>query len=227
MLADLTDDRLDLAVLLTEGAALGLARELPIRAVSLYTTSPLIWGIHVAPGATFKKTSELRGARFAISRLGSGSHLMSLALAIEQGWPTGELAFEVVDDIEGAAAALARGEADAFLWEHFTTEPAIEAGRFRRIDDLIAPWAAWVICASEACWQRERSSIEGLIRHVASRATELAGSADAAVRIAHRCGLKAEAVEAWLGKTQWVRRITSPESALAAARSMLMRAGAI
>lgn len=227
MLADLADDRLDLAMLLTEGAALGLARQLPIRAVSLYTTSPLIWGIHVAPAATRSSKSELRGARFAISRFGSGSHLMSLALAAAQGWPSAELEFEVVGDIDGAAAALAEGNADAFLWEHFTTEPAIEAGLFRRIDDLISPWPAWVICAREACWARARSAIEALIGRVATQAAELARSDDAAARIAHRYGLRIDAVEAWLAKTHWVRRITSPERALADAHSMLMRAGAI
>jgi len=128
MLADLAAGELDLAILLTEGAALGLARGMPVTAVSLYTTSPLIWGVHVPAASPWQDISELRGRRFAISRYGSGSHLMSLALALERGWPASELTFAVVDDMPGAIRALTDDEADVFLWEHFTTEPAIYAG---------------------------------------------------------------------------------------------------
>ena len=147
MIADLADKKLDIAVLLTEGVALGLARGLPIEAVSLYTTSSLIWGIHVPPGSSFESPGGLAQARFAISRYGSGSHLMSLALAIEQGWTAEGRDFVIVDNLPGAIAAFAGGQADVFLWEHFTTAPEVEGGRLRRIGDFVSPWPAWVVCA--------------------------------------------------------------------------------
>jgi ABC-type nitrate/sulfonate/bicarbonate transport system substrate-binding protein len=227
MLADLAAARLDLAVLLTEGAALGLARGLPIEAVSLYTTSPLIWGVHVPPSSTARTIADLRGARFAVSREGSGSHLMSLALGIGQNWPLPELRYEIVNDLPGAIAAFRDGRADVFLWEHFTTEPVVAAGDFRRIDDFIAPWAAWTICASAAAWQQHRSAIESLIGIVAAEAGRLAAAPDAAATIAERYGLQSEAVRDWLGRTQWVSGPTSPASALETATQMLRTAAAV
>lgn len=227
MLADLAAGKLDVSILLTEGAALGLARDLPIEALSLYTTSPLIWGVHVAPASGFQSLDDLRGARFGISRYGSGSHLMSLAMAIERGWDVATLKFEIVDDMPGAIDALAAGRADVFLWEHFTTEPAVEAGKFRRIGDFVAPWPAWVVCGNSAFLALQREAVTALIGIVARRAQTLAAASDAATLIAERCGLRVEAVTEWLGKTRWVDGPTPPDAALAAARQMLGQAGAI
>jgi sulfonate transport system substrate-binding protein len=227
MLADLAANNLDLAVLLTEGAALGLAQSLPVEAISLYTTSPLIWGVHVAPESPFGTLGDLRDARFAISRPGSGSHLMSLALSLEQGWPADAIEFVVVDNLSGAIAALGENRADVLLWEHFTTEPEIAARRLRRIDDFVAPWAAWVLCASSAAWQRDAPAIRRLLDIAAARADRLARDPEASALIAERFGLELAAVGQWLERTAWVSQATPPDEALAAARAMLEKAGAI
>lgn len=227
MLADLADAQLDVAILLTEGAALGLARGLPIEALSLYTTSPLIWGVHVAPDSGDRSLDDLSEARYGISRYGSGSHLMSLAMAIERGWEVSSLRFEIVDDMPGAADALACGRADVFLWEHFTTEPAVEAGQFRRIGDFVAPWPAWVVCANSAFLALHRRAVTALVGIVAKRAQALAGDSDAATLIAGRYGLRVEAVTEWLERTRWVDGPVPPDTALAAASEMLRQAGAI
>jgi ABC-type nitrate/sulfonate/bicarbonate transport system substrate-binding protein len=227
MLADLAAGSLDLAVLLTEGAARGLALGLPIVAVSLYTTSPLIWGVHVPPRSRFERIADLRGARFAISREGSGSHLMSFALAAEQGWPAAGLEFEIVDDLPGAIEAFRQGRADAFLWEHFTTEPAVSAGHFRRIDDFVGPWPAWVICASRPAWDRHRVAIESLIAIVAATADRLATAPHSIALFAERYELEPQAIEQWLARTHWVKEHTSPQSALATAERMLRKANAL
>lgn len=227
MLADLADRRLDVAVLLTEGAALGLVRGLPIDAISLYTTSPLIWGVHVPVASGIRSVSDLAGLRFGISRHGSGSHLMALALAMEKGWALSALEFVVVDNLPGAIEALSGGLADVFLWEHFTTQPAVDAGHFRRIDDFVAPWPAWVVCASRDLVKRRAAAVDSLIDIVAKHAVRLASAPDAAGVIAKRYGLATEAVREWLAATQWVDRKTSPTAALGQAESMLRRADAI
>jgi ABC-type nitrate/sulfonate/bicarbonate transport system substrate-binding protein len=227
MLADLVAEKLDLAVLLTEGAALGLARGLPLKPVSLYTTSPLIWGVHVRPESRFTGIAELQDARFAISRPGSGSHLMSLALATEQGWAPTALEFVVVDNLPGALEAFAKGRADVFLWEHFTTQPQVDAGVFRRVDDFVSPWPAWVVCASVSSWQRDSEAISALLGIVAESALRLAGSANRAALIAARFGLRETEVAQWLAQTTWVSRPTSPDAALNLATAMLKTAGAI
>lgn len=227
MLADLAAQKLDLAVLLTEGAALGLARGLPVAPVSLYTTSPLIWGVHVPPRSPHRALSTLRGARFAISRPGSGSHLMSLALALAQGWPQDAVEFVVVDDLPGALAAFSDARADVFLWERFTTEPEVRAGRMRRIDEFVAPWAAWVVCAEHSVWQRDQAMIRRLLAIVLERAGRLRRDAGACALIARRYGLEAAVVGDWLERTEWVSQATPADEALTAARRMLEKADAI
>ena len=225
MLQGLVDGEIDLAPLLTEGAALGVARGAPVQVIGLYTTSPLIWGVHVAPHSRFATVADLRGARFAISRHGSGSHLMSLALAIDRDWPVGDVAFEIVGDMPGAAEALRDGRADVFLWEHFTTEPQIEAGAFRRIDDFVSPWPAWVLCAGKEIWQRRERELTELFASVIDSAALLVRDPNRVVRIAARYGLRESAVSAWLKTTRWVTEPTSADDALTAATSMLRKAG--
>ena len=227
MLADLVAGSLDLAVLLTEGAALGIARGLAIVPVSLYTRSPLIWGVHTAPGSRFGTLDALRGARFAISRAGSGSHLMSLAMALERGWPVEARQFVVIHDLKGAIAAFREGAADAFLWERFTTEPEVAAGNMQRIGEFVAPWPAWVLCAQSEVWHARRASIMETFTSVTSAAGRLARDPEAASRIAARYGLREAAVAAWLERTEWVSGPVPPEAALASARAMLEAAGAI
>jgi len=227
MLADLVAGELDLAVLLTEGAALGLARGLPIVGVSLYTQSPLIWGVHTASGSRYDDLSALHGARFAISRPGSGSHLMSLALALDQGWPVATQRFVVVGDLNGAIAAFRDDRVDAFLWERFTTEPTVEAGSLRRIGEFLAPWPAWTLCARRALWEKRRGEVMQLFAEVTSAAARLKRDSGRAALIAERYGLREPAVEAWLERTEWVDGPVAPEAALGAARQMLEAAGVV
>ena len=59
----------------------------------------------------FKQLSDLKGQRAAISRFGSGSHLMAYVNAMELGWDTrSDLEFEVVKDLDGAVEALTNEE---------------------------------------------------------------------------------------------------------------------
>lgn len=227
MLGDLADGRLDIANLLTEGVALGVARGLPISPVSLYTSSSLLWGIHVAPGGNISKVSDLRGRRFAISRPGSGSHLMALAFAMAQSWSSDDIDFQVVENISGAEQALAAGTADGFLWEHFTTAPWVERGAFRRIGDFETPWPAWVICANSSTARDHFNEISLLVDALGQTATELAKRDDAAEQFAAAFNLRADETHRWLARTEWTPGMTDPEGPLDAARAMLRLAGQI
>src|SRR6185436_2022101 len=139
MAAALRAGEIDAALLLTEGAVAGVANGGGFRIASLYTESSLIWGIHVPAGSRFKRVDDIRGARYAISRLGSGSHLMAFVHAREQGWPVDELVLVAVRNLAGAVAAFANGTADVFFWEKFMTKPLVDDGRFRRVGEFLAP----------------------------------------------------------------------------------------
>jgi ABC-type nitrate/sulfonate/bicarbonate transport system substrate-binding protein len=204
MAAALRAEQLDAAMLLTEGAVAGAAAG-GFKIVSLYTESPLIWGIHVPAASSIRTVDDLRGRRYAISRRGSGSHLMSFVHARERGWPTADLDFVVVGTLQGAIDAFANGTADVFFWEKFMTKPLVDSGRFRRVAEFVAPWPAFVVCASSAALARG-AALATVLRGVFASAAELAASRDAAATIAERYGLGVDDVREWLRATRWASR---------------------
>ncbi len=146
----LREGQLDAALLLTEGAIAGVADGGGFQIVSLYADSPLLWGIHVPAASRFRAVAEIRGARYAVSRRGSGSHLMAVVHARDRGWTADDLEFVIVRNLAGAVDAFAAGAADVFFWEKFMTKPLVDAGQFRRIGDFAAPWPAFVACVADA-----------------------------------------------------------------------------
>ena len=141
----LRDKDIDLAVILTEGIVTDIIDGNDSRIVQTYVKSPLIWGIHVAHNSSFKSVEDLKGKKAAISRFGSGSHLMAYVNAENHNWNLEmDLKFEVVKNLEGAVEALTNGAADYFLWEKFTTKPLVDSGIFRRIGSCPSPWPCLV-----------------------------------------------------------------------------------
>ncbi|HEX7081253.1 MAG TPA: PhnD/SsuA/transferrin family substrate-binding protein [Gammaproteobacteria bacterium] len=227
MSAALAEGRLDVAMLLCEAAVAAVAGGAPFRIVSLYTETPLLWGIHVPAGSRCAGVDDVRGARYAISRPGSGSHLMAFALARARGWPTEELAFETVGGVDGAVEALERGAADVFLWERFMTQPLVDAGLFRRIGEFAAPWPAFVVCASLSAIAEKRAALAAAVTSALSAASELAASPGAAAEISRRYGLRADEAARWLAATRWAPRILPADAAAAAAFAMLRDVGVV
>ncbi|HEX6997931.1 MAG TPA: PhnD/SsuA/transferrin family substrate-binding protein [Gammaproteobacteria bacterium] len=206
MIAALEEDRVDLAMLLTEAAVTGIARGCGYRIVSVYTESPLLWGIHVPADSAFAAVDELRDARFAISRFGSGSHLMSYVLARARGWPAEALRFVTVGTLEGAAAAFQAGEADAFLWEKLMTKPLVDAGKFRRVGELAAPWPGFVACATARALAEKGDAVRAVIERVCRAAAGVAADAGSTAAIAGRYRLREPDVAEWLRTTRWAAR---------------------
>ncbi|KAJ7773434.1 hypothetical protein B0H16DRAFT_1512339 [Mycena metata] len=66
-----------------------------------------------------------------ISRSGSGSQTMAFVMALQQGWPTENLKFQINNDIRGLLNSVNDGSTSAFMWEWFTTKPFVDAGEAR------------------------------------------------------------------------------------------------
>lgn len=207
MAAALAQNEVDVAMLLTEGAVAGIAQGGEYHIVSAYTKSPLLWGIHVPADSALQSVADIRGATYAISRLGSGSHLMCFVHARRNNWPVEDLQFISVRSLQGAIDAFAANTAQVFFWEKFMTKPVVDAGIFRRIGEFAAPWPAFVVCASRSALADKAELIANVLRQVASVAAELAASSDGAQRIADRYGLRVEDVATWLGVTRWATHI--------------------
>lgn len=227
MIESLTTGGLDIAILLTEGAVAGIARGADYAIVSNYVTSPLIWGVHVAGTSSFDAVEGLGQARFAISRFGSGSHLMAHALAAEQGWALDPAQFVVVGSLDGAVEALNQRRADVFMWERFMTQPLVDRGVFRRVGEFMAPWSAFVTCANQAVWSGARADVESLVSIVGLEAQRFAADPSTPARVARTFGLGVARAREWLSRTRWAEGPDSPAEDIEAAGKMLRVAGVI
>jgi ABC-type nitrate/sulfonate/bicarbonate transport system substrate-binding protein len=203
----LRDGALDAALLLTEGAVAAISAGVALEIVSLYTDSPLVWGIHVPAASPFRVVAQLEGARYAISRIGSGSHLMAVVHARAQGWSVERLALVTVGSLDGAVAAFEAGRADVFFWEKYMTKPLVDAGKFRRIGEFAAPWPAFVVCAARAIDVEQRAALARAVSAVLDEARALRTRADAAQLIATRYGLEPADAEEWLKSTRFSARV--------------------
>ena len=213
----LRDGELDAALLLTEGAVAAVSDGVPLEILSLYTDSPLVWGIHVPAASRFRAVAELEGARYAISRLGSGSHLMAFVHARAEGWGVERLTLVTVGNLDGAVTAFESGRADVFFWEKFMTKPLVDAGKFRRVGEFTAPWPAFVVCATRALDDASRAALERVVAVVLDEARALRARADAAQLIAARYGLKSADAGEWLKTTRWSARVEVAPSDVAPA----------
>jgi sulfonate transport system substrate-binding protein len=223
----LHDGELDAALLLMEGAVAAIADGAPLQIASLYTDSPLLWGIHVPAASRFRSVAELRGARYAISRQGSGSHLMAFVHARSQGWPVEQLAFVTVGNLAGAVEAFAARTADVFFWEKFMTKPLVDTGRFRRVGEFTAPWPAFVVCVADAVGIERRAAVAAAVAVVQREAQALHARPDAAALIAARYGLAAPDAAAWLKTTRWSTRFGVAPADVAPACAALRSLGVL
>ena len=81
-MCELVNNRtVDMAVVLTEGALRHAAKGNPLVILQQYVGSPLLWGIHVNAKSKHENLQSLENAPVAISRMGSGSHLMAMVHA--------------------------------------------------------------------------------------------------------------------------------------------------
>lgn len=141
----LRNNETDIAVILTEGIIKDIAAGNNSKIVQVYVQSPLIWGIHVAAGSDYNTINDLQEGKVAISRYGSGSHLMAIVNAKNEDWDTNKLQFEIINTLDGAIEGLTEGKADYFMWERFMTKPIVDKGIFRRVGDCPTPWPCFVI----------------------------------------------------------------------------------
>jgi len=227
MAAALRAGELDAALLLTEGALAGVANGGGFKIASLYTESPLIWGIHVPERSRFRAVPDIRGARYAISRLGSGSHLMAFVHAQTQGWPVDALELVTVRNLAGAVEAFATGAADVFFWEKFMTKPLVDDGRFRRIGEFLAPWPAFVACVAEGVSAQKRAALGKLLAAVLNEAKTLVARSDAPTVIGQRYSLEPTDVADWLRSTRWAREAGIEVSDLMQVTSALQNLGLV
>ena len=203
MIRGLESGSLDIAVLLTEGITKAILQGLDARILQVYVTTPLHWGIHVPYHSQITSVDQLENRTFAISREGSGSHLMTYVKANQEGWDTTNLKFNVIGDIYGGLWALENDQAQAFLWEKYTTHPYTEQKKCRYIDEVVTPWPCFVIAARKEVADEYMEELQTICEIVNQRAALLKKNEDVVDLICWRYNLRHGQVENWLQETEW------------------------
>ncbi|SNR45063.1 NMT1/THI5 like [Maribacter sedimenticola] len=202
----LKDNEADLAIILTEGIVKSITEGNKAKIIQEYIASPLLWGIHVDTNSSFKDLKDLENTTAAISRFGSGSHLMAYVHAKQMGWDLENLKFNLVNNLDGAVQSLSTGHADYFIWERFTTKPLVDGGIFRHLGDCPTPWPCFVL-AGTTSFIAENGNLIAHIREIINTYTvEFKQIPSIDRTLAHRYKQKLEDIQEWLQLTQWSQK---------------------
>jgi len=199
----LRNGEVDIAIVLTEGIIKDIINGNPATITQTFVESPLIWGIHVGAKSKFKNITDLEHATIAISRFGSGSHLMAIVNAYNNGWDLDKLKFKVIGNLQGGIDALTNGEADYFMWEHFTTKPLVDNGTFRRLGDCPTPWPCFVVAVRNEVLEnnlKEVKTVLDIINNCTKDFKEIENIDDI---LAVRYEQQLADIQKWLSITEW------------------------
>jgi ABC-type nitrate/sulfonate/bicarbonate transport system substrate-binding protein len=170
MVTALQAGEIDIGVGLTEGwvAALGKAQtaqsDAGFRIVGTYVETPLCWAISTGSQRTsLSSVADLQGKKVGVSRIGSGSYVMSYVLADQQGWldtssTNPPFPVEPLNTFANLRNGVNDSTADFFMWEHFTSKRYYDNGEIKRIGEIYTPWSSWKIVAKNSLVDSEKTS---------------------------------------------------------------------
>jgi ABC-type nitrate/sulfonate/bicarbonate transport system substrate-binding protein len=227
MCAALRNNEVDIAIILTEGIIKDIGEGNPSKIVQTYVKSPLIWGIHVANNSSFTKVEELEHATIAISRFGSGSHLMAIVNAYNLGWNISNLKFKVVGDLQGGIDALTNGEADYFMWEHFTTKPLVDNRTFRRLGDCPTPWSCFVIAVRDEVVENHPEEIKAILETINQKTNNFKQVDGIDEILSKRYEQQLVDIQKWLSLTEWESKNPITKEFIDAVQNKLLTFGVI
>ena len=209
----LREKEIDMAVILTEGMVRDIVNGNETKIIQVFVKSPLLWGIHVAANSDYETVSDLKGTEAAISRYGSGSHLMAFVNAENLDWDLKkDLNFKVIKDLDGALEGLPKGNGDYFMWEKFMTKPHVDNGIFRLVGESPTPWPSFVIAVRNDILETEAESVKAILEVINSITADFKNIPEIDEMISKRYGIKIEDVLEWLSLTEWCdRQLTSKE----------------
>jgi ABC-type nitrate/sulfonate/bicarbonate transport system substrate-binding protein len=174
MVTALQAGEIDIGVGLTEGwiAALGKAQlkkeDAGFKVVGTYVETPLCWAISTgAKREELKGVESLKGKKVGVSRIGSGSYVMSFVLADQQGWldtssDSPPFPVEPLNTFANLRNGVNDGTADFFMWEHFTSKRYYDNGEIKRIGEIYTPWSSWKIVAVNSLLNVANASKPGM-----------------------------------------------------------------
>jgi len=194
---------LDVAVLLTEGFIAAASEGLQARIAKVYIETPLVWGIYTGSSSNIASADTFHNRHIAISRFGSGSHLMSMIHASERHEKLEPSQFQVVNSLHGGVNALRESSADIFYWEKFMTRPHVLSGEVKLIGEFSAPWSSFLIIVGDEALLNKQEAVKQLLQIMNGECISFKQDVHSAIQLSKRFDMSLPEAHAWLQNTQW------------------------
>lgn len=215
----------DVCILLTEGIVAAIRDGLNARIIATYTDTPLIWGIHTASDSTVHTYEDIFDKHYAISRWGSGSHLIPMVDANHKGKSVLRDQMVVTGNLDGARLSLRVKETEVFYWEKFMTKPFVDHGELRRVGEFPTPWPAWMIAATNSIVEEYPQALEMLLSVIRKSCLEFMNDPNAASMVAARYHFTRDDAAEWLSTVRWSGTGEVPDGLVERVSEALSEAG--
>jgi len=199
----LRNDEVDCCILLTEGIIKDIIAGNKSKLISNYINSPLTWGIHTGYDNELTHHKKIYDKRYAISRFGSGSHLMSIVDATQEDKKIDESQFVIINNLEGALESLSEDKSDVFYWEKYTTKPYVDSGQLRKVGEFVTPWPCFMIAATDKILAKAPQSIIRMLRVIHDICDSFMADETYIDLVAERYNQKPKDVAKWYHSTEW------------------------
>ena len=221
----LSEGILDMAILLTEGFISAASEGLKASIGKIYIDTPLLWGIYTGANSPVSALDKFSNKRIAISRFGSGSHLMPMIHASQHQETLSDTQFEIVNSLHGGVRALTEGNADLFYWEKFMTRPHIKSGELRLVGEFSAPWSSFMIIVSNEAIKTKKESVLKLLEIINEECITFKQDTSSPIHISKRFDMSLPEARRWLQETQWNYNFNITSASLINARASLSMVG--
>ncbi len=226
MVKALDNETSDVCILLTEGIISAILHGSASRIISGYVNSPLIWGVHTgnSRNITYEQAFE---HTIAISRFGSGSHLMPIVDALMKGRNLDAGQFEVVGNLSGAISSLEKEDTDIFYWEKYTTMPSVEKGLLKRIGEFLSPWPCFLMAASDKAISLFAGELDTMLRIIHRACDDFMNDPSSPEVISEVYGIDPRHARYWFHATEWATNSWVSNKILRSVSFTLREAGII
>lgn len=207
----LNEGAVDIAVGLTEAFVADISKGNKLYSViGTYVESPLCWAISTGKDRSdINSASDLAGKRIGVSRIGSGSYVMSFVLGLQNKFPTPYFSdFKILHNFQNLRDSVnlkykdEAGEqidSEAFMWEHFTLKKFYDSGEIKRIGEIYTPWPSWVVTANQNVHELKKAQLSAFLRAVKKGVAYFLLHQDEAVKhISTHLSYSAEDAREWL-----------------------------
>ncbi|CUM67479.1 uncharacterized protein PRCAT00005176001 [Priceomyces carsonii] len=203
----LNDNEVDIAIGLTEGFIADIAKgNEAYKVVGSYVTSPLCWAISTGYNRDkINKPEDLAGDRIGVSRIGSGSYIMSFVLGLQLKLPEPYFSdFPVLSNFKNLRDSVNRKlsddlNSDAFMWEYFTSKKYYDNKEIKKIGEIYTPWPSWVIAAKREILDLNIAEVKSFLESIRKGMKFFLENKDASVsHIATNLDYTEEDAQEWL-----------------------------